>query len=570
MSTAIVIPEKYGYTVAAVAGTFWLTFYQMLRVARARKAAKIPYPQLYAEKAEAEASKEAHVFNCTQRAHQNTLEWLPQVLTSTLIVGLKYPVYAASLCGVWTAARFIYTIGYSTGDPAKRNFMGMIVRMLVLPRSSAVHVRIPGIILTPQLETAIVTSEPGALVIAHKWVSFYSAGPTYIVAKKASSAADAHDENTRRFDHLSSNVLQLQHRMTVIPEKMRALVIQGKHCAIVQEKPVPSIAEDEILIRTIAAAQNPTDWHHVDWFGNPGTISGCDFAGVVVKVGSGVPQDALAVGDDVAGFTHGGNYTDRGAYAEYVKAAARLVWKIPKGTISHEQAATMGCAFWTAVHSLFLPDRLGLVEPPERIINDQWIFIYGGSTSVGMFAIQLGRLAGYKILTVASPRHWDLCKSFGADVVLDYRDPEVLSKIKDLTGGSLHHALDTIATEQTQLLSVKVLGPGPGRAVFIMVPEAAAAQFRKDVEVKHTLIYTTLGLSFNLLGNTYPVLPEHRDHMAAFLEKVPAFVSSGDIKPNPVKLWDGGLDGVNAGLEYMREGKNSAAKIVHRIMEKET
>lgn len=52
-------------------------------------------------------------------AHQNTLEWLPQVIASTLVVGLKYPVYAATLCGVWTTARFVYTIGYSTGVPAK-------------------------------------------------------------------------------------------------------------------------------------------------------------------------------------------------------------------------------------------------------------------------------------------------------------------------------------------------------------------------------------------------------------------------------------------------------------------
>lgn len=56
-------------------------------------------------------------------AHQNTLESLPQIIAATMIVGLKYPIYAASLCGLWSVSRFFYTIGYSTGDPARvRNF----------------------------------------------------------------------------------------------------------------------------------------------------------------------------------------------------------------------------------------------------------------------------------------------------------------------------------------------------------------------------------------------------------------------------------------------------------------
>lgn len=41
------------------------------------------------------------------------------MITSTLIVGLKYPYLAAGVCGVWTLARVVYTIGYSTGDPKK-------------------------------------------------------------------------------------------------------------------------------------------------------------------------------------------------------------------------------------------------------------------------------------------------------------------------------------------------------------------------------------------------------------------------------------------------------------------
>lgn len=67
--------------------------------------------------------------------------------------------------------------------------------------------------------------------------------------------------------------------------------------------------------------------------------------------------------------------------------------------------------------------------------------------------------------------------------------------------------------------------------------------------------------------DTYEASPEDRAHMAQFLKKVPGFVSAGLIKPNPVKLWEGGLNGINDGLNYMREGKNSGEKIVYRISE---
>lgn len=52
-------------------------------------------------------------------AHQNTLEWLPQVIASTLIVGVKYPCFAAAVCATWSVARVLYTIGYTSGNPKK-------------------------------------------------------------------------------------------------------------------------------------------------------------------------------------------------------------------------------------------------------------------------------------------------------------------------------------------------------------------------------------------------------------------------------------------------------------------
>ncbi|KAI9454166.1 hypothetical protein BJY52DRAFT_1123030, partial [Lactarius psammicola] len=88
-------------------------------VIRARDKAGIRYPQLYAEKAEQEASKDAKIFNCAQRAHQNTLENVPGIVLSTLISAIHYPTYAAIGCGIWSFSRVFFTLGYSTGEPRR-------------------------------------------------------------------------------------------------------------------------------------------------------------------------------------------------------------------------------------------------------------------------------------------------------------------------------------------------------------------------------------------------------------------------------------------------------------------
>ncbi|KAH9964221.1 hypothetical protein BC827DRAFT_1154181 [Russula dissimulans] len=114
--------------------------WQTTVVGGARKRARIPYPQgerfhagetlilwadymysAYADKTEQEASKEAMVFNCAQRAHQNTLENVPVIVLTTLIGGLHYPIPAAAGCALWSLARIIYTVCYTTGEPRKRS-----------------------------------------------------------------------------------------------------------------------------------------------------------------------------------------------------------------------------------------------------------------------------------------------------------------------------------------------------------------------------------------------------------------------------------------------------------------
>lgn len=53
--------------------------------------------------------------------------------------------------------------------------------------------------------------------------------------------------------------------------------------------------------------------------------------------------------------------------------------------------------------------------------------------------------------------------------------------------------------------------------------------------------------------------------MVEFLKKVPQLVKDGAVKAPAIKLWEGGLEVIPDGLQYMREGKVSAEKIVYRV-----
>lgn len=86
---------------------------------------------VYADKSEAEKDPKKNIFNCAQRAHQNTLEILPIYNTLLLVGGLKYPEISSAAGALFILGRIVYTSGYVTGDPAKRTrgafgFLGLV------------------------------------------------------------------------------------------------------------------------------------------------------------------------------------------------------------------------------------------------------------------------------------------------------------------------------------------------------------------------------------------------------------------------------------------------------------
>lgn len=112
------IKADFGYVVlVAFASTLVHHLVMTIGVVRARKKYKVPYPALYADKAD---NKDAELFNCVQRGHQNSLENYPQFLACLILTGLAYPITSAITGAVYLIGRIVYFMGYATGDPNKR------------------------------------------------------------------------------------------------------------------------------------------------------------------------------------------------------------------------------------------------------------------------------------------------------------------------------------------------------------------------------------------------------------------------------------------------------------------
>lgn len=119
-----------------------------------------------------------------------------------------------------------------------------------------------------------------------------------------------------------------------VPLLQRALVCSGPGTLALKAVPVPRLGVEEVLVRTVAVALNPSDHKLLDQSTTAGAISGADLAGIVVRVGSGTETQAhLQVGDRVCGFAFGANpgNPQHGAFAQYVAAPARLCVRLPDG-----------------------------------------------------------------------------------------------------------------------------------------------------------------------------------------------------------------------------------------------
>jgi NADPH:quinone reductase len=147
-------------------------------------------------------------------------------------------------------------------------------------------------------------------------------------------------------------------------------------------------------------------------------VVGCDLAGTVVEVGPQVRR--FKAGDRVWG-SNQGLLGRRGTFSEFATVDEQWLYPTPPD-VSDEQAAAVALVGITA--------HLGLVRD-ARLQKGETIFVNGGSGGVGSMVVQMARALGARVITTAgSDAKADLCRMFGADIVINYKAFDVAAELK--------------------------------------------------------------------------------------------------------------------------------------------
>ncbi|KAL3481237.1 chaperonin 10-like protein [Aspergillus californicus] len=325
-----------------------------------------------------------------------------------------------------------------------------------------------------------------------------------------------------------------------------------------KEIPIPQITPDEVLVRVRAVALNPIDVKDIDFLSPNNSVLGCDYAGIVTQVGQNM-TNRWTIGDRIGGFVHGGQYPDVGSFAEYLKVDGDLAWRIPD-SMDDSEAAVYGVPAVTAVLAL-----LDLGVPWEGILdgereNDKTpILIYSGSSSVGLFTIQLAKRAGLHVIATASPRSFDLVKRYGADAVYDYRSPTAAREISTAYP-TLSKAVDCFSEGTSTQFCADVMQSGRVITLF-----DKGVSKKSGVEYKSLMVFTVFGRPFSMLkplGPVFPVRLEDRSVMSRFYAALDRLCL--DVRPPPIVARKGGFDFdvVLEELDRLRKGEVSGKKLV--------
>jgi NADPH2:quinone reductase len=210
-----------------------------------------------------------------------------------------------------------------------------------------------------------------------------------------------------------------------LPGEMKFIAMDGAGAPEVMKSdtgPVPEPKPDEVLIKVMAAGVNRPDiaQRQGSYPPPPGAspILGLEVAGEVVAMGNAV--SGWRMGDRVCALTNGG------AYAEYCTAPEAQCLPWPEG--------------YDAVRAGALPENCFTVWAnlfqAGRLCDGEKALIHGGSSGIGVTAIQLAREFGASVYaTAGSAEKCAACVRLGCDAAINYKTEDFAARIKELTGG---------------------------------------------------------------------------------------------------------------------------------------
>ena len=330
---------------------------------------------------------------------------------------------------------------------------------------------------------------------------------------------------------------------------MKAFIIDryGKKVALrAADMPEPEVGKDDVLVQIHAAGVNPLDSKIRDGefklilpYRLP-LILGNDFAGVVVRVGSGVQK--FKPGDEVYARPDDNRI---GAFAEFIAINADSLAIKPKD-LSMEEAASIplvGLTAWQA-----------LIEK-ANLKKGQKVLIHAGSGGVGSFAIQLAKHLGAFVATTTSTANVEWVKRLGADIVVDYSKNDFEKILRDYD--VVLNSLDA----KTLQKSLQVLKPG-GKLISISGPPDV--DYAKSAGLSWFLKTVMRLLSFGIrkkakkYGVTYSFLFMRAS--GEQLLKLTFLINAGVIRPIVDRVFP--FESTPDALAYVETGRTKGKVIV--------
>ncbi|KAI1383939.1 GroES-like protein [Hypoxylon trugodes] len=325
----------------------------------------------------------------------------------------------------------------------------------------------------------------------------------------------------------------------------------------VRERETPKPGPDELLLDVKSIALNPIDYKARDSgfaIAEYPAITGSDVAGVVVEAGSNV-SSTFKPGTRVTAFAlsfFARGAPNYGAFQQRPLVPARNATPIPD-YLTFNEAAILPMAVATAGSGL---DTIGVPHDLSYSPSDkQGILVWGASSSVGSLTVQLAKLLGFVVYGTANAKHHEYVKSLGASKVFDYKEPGVedtIIKAANEDGLTFQYGYDAVgatASCQTILKALKGSATAYLASAPLLKPDGPTADGVETRFVAASTEEKTRNEQFEYWFNTW---------LKEKLEK-------REIVPSPkIQLLDGGLQGINKGLDIIKAGV-SGTKLVLEI-----
>jgi len=322
----------------------------------------------------------------------------------------------------------------------------------------------------------------------------------------------------------------------------------------------------ELLVRNHAVATNPVDWK-IQKYGifvnNFPFVLASDIAGTVEEVGG--DSDLFKKGDRVWSWSpclSNPNDTRFGGFQEFTTIPFAGAGRIP-ANFSFEQAACLALPLATAIAGLYIynkdiprPHSLEKLKTPLSLNpSEKVLFVSGGASAVGSAAVQLGALAGLNVIATASPKNFDLVRSFGAAEVFDYKDKDLAAKIKaalskDGIQRKVAWAYDAVSEAETLKVSVEVL-EGTGALITVLpLPQTFEAKACTVSSIFAGVIYQ----------------PANAEILKWYVTYISEAAEKGVFIPLQPEVKGHSLEDAQAVLDYHASGQVSAAKPVVKLI----